>query len=45
MIYRIFGGLFLLLYGLVGVGVPIPSSGIVLGVLALVAGIALLAGF
>lgn len=44
MVYRIFGGLFLFLYGLESLSV-LSLSPVVNGVLALVAGIALLTGF
>jgi hypothetical protein len=43
MVYRITGGIFLLLTGLIAIGITaIPA--VLVGVLALIAGIALLAG-
>jgi hypothetical protein len=42
MVYRICGGLFFLVYGLVSLGMAIPA--IIVGILAIIAGVALLAG-
>lgn len=45
MIFKIFTGLFLLITGLVAMGVSIPSSNVIIGVCALIGGIALLLSF